>query len=135
MELERVTITIEKELLDGLDALIERTGLGNRSEAIRDLVRRRLVEESVASDRKSAVGTVTLVYDHSRRDRPDRLVDAGHDHHHEILSTLHVHLDEHHCLEVVAMRGRAGELRHIASHLLGMKGVLHGELVMTSIEV
>lgn len=134
MELERVTITVEEDLLARFDALIEQAGLGNRSEAIRDLIRKRLGEEELAKDRARAVGTLTLVYDHARRDLSDRLVAAGHDHHEQMLATLHVHLDHDRCLEVIAMKGRVGELRHLAEHLRGIKGVLHGELVLTPAE-
>ncbi len=135
MELERITIAIEKDLVDRLDEIVARSGSGNRSEAIRDLIRKRVLEESAATERRTAVGTVTLVYDHEKRELADRLLDAGHAHHGEILATLHVHLDERHCLEVVAMRGKVRELRHIAGHMLGMKGVKHGELVLSSAEI
>jgi CopG family transcriptional regulator, nickel-responsive regulator len=132
MDLERVTITMERELVEKLDRMIERSGQANRSEAIRDLVRKRLIEESLASERKNAVATVTLVYDHERRELADRLLEAGHEHHGEVLATMHVHLDERHCLEVVALKGRAGAIRHIANHLIGMKGVIHGELFQST---
>lgn len=133
MDLERITITIERDLVERLDALIAHAGLGNRSEAIRDLVRKRLIEQDLATDRTPAVGALALVYDHEKRELADRLLAAGHEHHEAMLATLHVHLDDRHCLEVVAMRGRAGELRHIADHMRGMKGVTHGELVLTKV--
>jgi CopG family transcriptional regulator, nickel-responsive regulator len=135
VELERVTITMERELVEKLDRMIERSGQANRSEAIRDLVRKRLIEEALASERRNSVATVTLVYDHERRELADRLLEAGHEHHGEILATMHVHLDEHRCLEVVALKGRAGAIRHIANHLIGMKGVIHGELVQSTAEI
>lgn len=136
MELERITIAIEKDLVDRLDEIVARSGSGNRSETIRDLIRKRVLDEaSPGAERRTAVGTVTLVYDHEKRELADRLLDAGHAHHGEILATLHVHLDERHCLEVVAMRGKVRELRHIAEHILGMKGVKHGQLVLSSAEI
>ncbi len=134
MELERVSLAIEKDLIERFDALVGRQGQRNRSEAMRDLIRRRLVEEEW-SGTGEVVGTVTLVYDHDRRDLADRLLEAGHTHHRCILSTLHVHLDASRCLEVTALRGTPDELRHVAQHLIGMKGVLHGEMVMTSATV
>ena len=133
--LERVSLAIEKELIERFDALVERDGKANRSEAIRDLIRNRLVEEEVAQARGELVATVTIVYDHHKRELADRLVSAGHDHHRAVLASLHVHLDEVNCLEVVAMRGKAKDVRHLAEHLIGMKGVKHGKLVLTSTQV
>jgi CopG family transcriptional regulator, nickel-responsive regulator len=131
-EKERVSLAIEPELLAEFDALVERSGHGNRSEAVRDLIRGRLLEEEfTSSGRAGAVGTVTLVYDHTKRDLADRLLEVGHDHHGEVIATLHVHLDHDHCLEVIALRGKPKELRQIADHLIGMKGVQHGKLVIT----
>jgi CopG family nickel-responsive transcriptional regulator len=131
MELERVSLAIEKDLLRRFDALLERRRLGNRSEAMRDLMRRRLVEEEAGGD-EEVVGTLTLVYDHGQRELTDRLVEAGHYHQARVLSTLHVHLDDRLCLEVQALRGTPAELRHLADHVLGMKGVKHGQLVVSS---
>jgi CopG family nickel-responsive transcriptional regulator len=132
MELERVSLAIEKDLLRQFDRLVERGGLGNRSEAIRDLIRRRLVEEQAEREDQEAVASLTLVYDHEQRELADRLVETGHHHHARVLATLHVHLDEKLCLELQALRGRPSELRHLAEHLVGLKGVKHGELVLSS---
>jgi CopG family nickel-responsive transcriptional regulator len=131
MELERVSLAIEKELLRRFDALLKRGNLGNRSEAMRDLIRRRLVEDEAGGEGE-VVGTLTLVYDHGQRELTDRLVEAGHHHHARVLSTLHVHLDDRLCLEVQALRGSHAELRHLADHILGLKGVKHGQLVVSS---
>ena len=131
MDLERVSLAIEKELLRRFDALLKRGQLGNRSEAMRDLIRRRLVEDEVGGEGE-VVGTLTLIYDHGQRELTDRLVEAGHHHHARVLSTLHVHLDDRLCLEVQALRGTHAELRHLADHILGLKGVKHGHLVVSS---
>ena len=132
-DLERITIAIEPELLQRFDALIERSGHGNRSEAMRDLIRDRLIDEELSGSVKGqAVATVTLIYEHGKRELADRLMSAGHQHHHEIVASMHVHLDHDNCLEVVALRGKAQSLRHIADHLIGMKGVKHGKVVITS---
>ena len=132
MDLERISLAIEKDLARRFDALVARSGKGNRSEAIRDLIRWRLVEEEWERGKQDAVASLTLVYDHGKRELSDRLVDAGHDHHGEVLATLHVHLDHDLCLEVMALRGKPSELRHLAEHLIGLKGVKHGQLVMSS---
>lgn len=135
MDLERISLAIERDLIDRFDALVARGGEGNRSEAIRDLIRKRLVEEDWERGKREAVASLTLVYDHGKRDLADRLVETGHDHHHEVLATMHVHLDHDLCLEVMALRGKPSDLRHIAEHLIGLKGVKHGQLVMSSASV
>jgi CopG family nickel-responsive transcriptional regulator len=129
--LARISITIEQDLLDRFDALIQASGAGNRSEAIRDLVRDRLLEDEASRGHGQAVGTVTLVYDHTKRHLAEQLTDAGHEHHHEILASMHLHLDHDHCLEVIAVRGKRSILRRVADTMIGMKGVLHGKLVMS----
>ena len=131
MDLERVSLAIDRSLLRRFDRLLGRRGLGNRSEAVRDLIRRRLVEEE-GMTRGEAVGSLTLVYDHEQRELSERLVAAGHHHHARVLSTMHVHLDETLCLEVMALRGKPADMRHFADHLIGLKGVKHGQLVMSS---
>jgi CopG family nickel-responsive transcriptional regulator len=134
-DLERVSLAIEKELIERFDALIARDGKANRSEAIRDLIRNRLVEEETSTGRGEMVASVTIVYDHHKRELADRLLSAGHDHHKAVLASMHVHLDEANCLEVVALRGKAKDVRHLAEHLIGMKGVKHGKLVLTSTQL
>jgi CopG family transcriptional regulator, nickel-responsive regulator len=128
-DLERISITIEPELLVQLDAQLAAHGHQNRSEAIRDLVRAHLLTFVPADTR--VAGSLTLVYDHRQRALSDRLVEAAHDHHDIVLSTLHVHLDHDTCMELSALRGARHELEHYAAHLLGMKGVLHGSLVIS----
>ncbi len=132
MELERISLAIEKDLLGRFDSWLRKRGLSNRSEAVRDLVRARLVEDEEAEGRSDAVASLTLIYDHGQRELSDRLVETGHHHHARVLSTLHVHLDARLCLEVLALRGKPADLRHLADHLLGLKGVKHGRLVMSS---
>lgn len=132
MTLERITIAIEDELLDSFEELLDRRDLGNRSEAIRDLIRRRLVEDEIEDEDGEAVASLTLVYDHEQRELAERLVETGHAHRARILSTLHVHLDSRLCLEVQVLQGEPHELRHYADGLLGLRGVKHGELVLTS---
>ena len=129
---ERISITIEPELLARLDAHIAASGHANRSEAIRDFIRARLVETASSEDR--VVGSLTTVYDHGQRALADRLVEAAHDHHDLVLATLHVHLDHDRCLELSALKGRRGDVEHYAHHVLGMKGVLHGDLTITGEE-
>jgi CopG family nickel-responsive transcriptional regulator len=131
-ELTRFGISIDDRLLKRFDALIAEKGYGNRSEAIRDLIRGALVEEQWAQEEEETVGTVTLVYDHHTRDLSDKLTEQQHSHHDAIVSALHVHLDAHNCLEVVVVKGKAREVRRLADELIGTKGVKHGKLVMST---
>ena len=131
-ELTRFGISMGSALLGQFDRLIERKGYVNRSEAIRDLVRAALVEDQWERGDEETVGTVTIVYDHHTRDLADKLTDHQHAHHDAIISSLHVHLDHNHCLEVVVVRGSAEEVRRLADELIGTKGVKHGKLVMTT---
>ena len=131
--LARFGISLEQGLLDSFDELIAGKGYVNRSEAIRDMIRNALVEEQVArTDSAQVVGTVTLVYDHHTRDLSEKLTDHQHAHHDTIVSSLHVHLDAHHCLEVIILRGAAAQVKHLADGLIGTKGVKHGKLVLTT---
>jgi len=131
-ETVRFGISIDSGLLERFDTVVEGKGYVNRSEAIRDLIRDALVEQSWEAGEEETVGTLTLVYDHHVRDLSDRLTDIQHDHHDRIISTLHVHLDHHNCLEVLIVRGKAGQIKAIADSMIGVKGVKHGKLVMTT---
>lgn len=128
----RFGISLDEKLLESFDRLIEEKSYINRSEAIRDLIRASLVENRIASDDAEVVGTVTLVYNHHVRDLSDKLTEHQHAHHNQIVSALHVHLDAHNCLEVLILRGSAKEVKRIADELIGVKGVKHGKLVMTT---
>lgn len=128
----RFGVSIDERLLERFDAFIAEKAYVNRSEALRDLIRAALVEEQWNAGEAEAVGTVTLVYDHHTRDLADKLTDHQHTHHHQIVSVLHVHLDAHHCLEVVVLRGVARDIKRIADGLIGTKGVKHGRFVATT---
>ncbi len=131
-DLTRFGISIDERLLQQFDAMISDKGYVNRSEAIRDLIRNALVEEAWGHAEQQTVATVTLVYDHHTRDLADKLTEHQHSHHEEIISTLHIHLDHDHCLEVVVIKGQALRVKRIADELIGTKGVKHGKLVATT---
>jgi len=128
----RFGVSLEETLLARFDRMIARKGYANRSEAIRDLIREAFVREQWESGTGEAVGTITLVYNHDTRDLADRLTDLQHAHFGSIVSTLHVHLDAHHCLEVLVLRGKAADLKKIADRLIGTRGVKHGTFSATS---
>jgi CopG family nickel-responsive transcriptional regulator len=131
-ELSRISISLESSLLDAFDKRNATKGYATRSEAIRDLIRERLVREAAEKAQGEQVAVVTLVYDHHARELAARLIDKQHHHHDVVVSTLHVHLGTRHCLEVTVLRGGAKEVRHLGDELLATKGVLHGEVTLTS---
>ena len=131
-ELSRIGVAIDSDLLARFDDLIALRGYTNRSEAFRDLIREELVQKQAELPEAIVVGTVTLVYDHHVRMLSDKLTDLQHDFHHNILSTLHVHLDHDNCLEVIVVKGQAASVRRIADAMISTKGVKHGRLTIAS---
>ncbi|MFA5028904.1 MAG: nickel-responsive transcriptional regulator NikR [Candidatus Methylomirabilota bacterium] len=131
-QVTRFGVSLEANLLERFDRIIARKGYTNRSEALRDLIRESLVREQWEAGTAEAVGTVTLVYSHDVPDLADKLTDLQHAHYRTIVSTLHVHLDPHHCLEVLVLRGKARELKAIADRLIGTRGVKHGTFSATT---
>ncbi len=131
-QMERVSMTIETELLEQFDRLRRQRGHRNRSEALRDLIRRALVEQRWEQGRGPVVGTLTVVYDHTNRHISKQIVAAGHAHEGLVSATLHIHLNRKYCLEVMALKGDPQDVRDFADTILGAKGVLHGDLVMTT---
>jgi CopG family transcriptional regulator, nickel-responsive regulator len=128
-KLERISITIEPELLAQLDEFVASSGHNNRSEAMRDLIRAHLVERSDATEQ--VTGVVAISYDHAQRELSDKLNNVAHEHHDYVLATTHVHLDRDHCLEMSALAGPRAALEHYADHIIGLKGVSHGAFVIT----
>jgi len=131
--MQRVTITLDDTLMADLDQFIMDRGYQNRSEAIRDLARAGMQQTSgVMPPEQQCVAALVYVYDHGIRELAKRLTHAYHDHHSLAVSTLHVHLDHDHCLEVLVVRGKSAEVRQVADTLISTKGVKHGRLTITS---
>ena len=130
-KLTRTGVSLEDDLLRQFDRLIAKRGYQNRSEALRDLIRESLVSEAV-DENQLVVATLSMIYDHHRPNLANRLIEIQHHAHGNVLAATHVHLDEENCLEVVIMKGRSGELKHLADHMLSMRGVKHGKLVLTA---
>ena len=127
----RFVVAMRKGLLDKFDRLITQKGYANRSKALSDLVRKTLIEEEWGIGNKETVGTVTIVYSHHVRELADTLRELQHRYHDEIISCMHVHLDTHNCLEVLAVKGKPSRIKKIADLLIATRGVTHGKLVMT----
>src|SRR5580704_11244665 len=131
-ELSRIGVAINQELLEKFDALIEKRGYTNRSEAFRDLIRNELVQEVWQSSDAEVFAIVTLVYDHHVRLLTEKLTDLQHKFHSAILSSLHVHLDHDNCLEVILVRGKVAAVQKLANSLIATKGVKHGRFTATT---
>ncbi len=127
-KVERVTITIDAELLAFVDALSTAKGYGSRSEAIRDILRKAARTERQADPAAPCFATLAYVYDHETRDLARRLTNQQHHHHDLSIATLHVHLDRHECLEVAVLRGASGDVRAFADGVISQRGVRHGQL-------
>lgn len=129
----RFSVAMPEDLLIRFDSLVARRGLAkNRSEVIRDLVRDALVEEDCAIPGTMVLGTLTITFNHHSSDLQEKLHAIQHDYFENIISSMHVHLDEHNCLEVIVLRGETGLVQDIANLILGTKGVKNGKLVLTS---
>ena len=131
-ELSRIGVAIDSDLLEKFDGHIAKRGYTNRSEAFRDLIRDELVQKNWELPDSLVVGTVTLVYDHHVRLLNEKLTDLQHDSFHNVLSTLHIHLDHDNCLEVLVVKGKAAAVKKLADALISTKGVKHGRLTITS---
>jgi CopG family nickel-responsive transcriptional regulator len=128
----RFSISLPGALARQLDQMAHQKGYNNRSLAVADMIRAHLVEHRQNFGDEDIAGTITLVYDHHKQHVQATLTDIQHDHHEVIVSTLHVHLDHHNCLEVLVVRGKAGLIKQIADELIAAKGVKHGKLTVTT---
>lgn len=126
----RFSVSLEPELLERFDRYCQARQYPTRSEAVRHLIREKLAQEAWQVDEQEVTATLTLVYDHHRSQLVSRLLDLQHDHVEQVVSTLHVHLDHHRCLEVIVLRGKARQLRKMADELQSLKGVYQGHLVV-----
>ena len=134
-ETVRFGVSIDGDLLEQFDRLIEAMGYETRSEAIRDLIRDKLVQQAWKEDGDApAVGVLCYVYDHDAHDLAHRIMHLQHDACDEIVSALHVHLDARNCLEAVVLRGRPASLQKLAGAITSTRGIKHGQLVMTTTE-
>ena len=132
MSLIRFGISLDRILLERFDRLIDKKDYSSRSEAIRDLIRDSLVMEEWESATAETVGTITIVYSHDTRELADTLTDLQHLFVRSIISSMHIHLDEHNCLEVIVVKGKVKDIKAIADRLIGTRGVKHGKLTVTT---
>jgi CopG family nickel-responsive transcriptional regulator len=134
--MQRVTITVDDELMLELDRIIAARGYQNRSEAIRDLARAGIRQAAEALDKeRDCVAALVYVYDHNARQLSKRLADTFHDHHELSLASMHAHLDHDSCMEVTILRGKADKVQHFGEHVIAERGVRHGRIVLVPTDV
>lgn len=129
----RFGVSLESQLLTQFDALLKKSGYKNRSEAIRDLIRDRLVKQEWEESDKEIIGILSLVYNHEKREVTEILNHIQHQHIEAIISSTHIHLDSHNCLEVIILRGKSRIIEKISNQLQSTRNVKHGDLIKTTI--
>jgi CopG family transcriptional regulator, nickel-responsive regulator len=135
MDLQRFGVSIENELLKTFDTLIKEKKYTNRSEAIRDLIRKEIIETDIEEVECDVIGTLTILYDHHEGNVTDRLLQLQHNHHQEISFTTHIHVDDRMCLEIVVIRGNSKNVKKFAESVKALKGVKHGQLAITKLAI
>jgi len=133
MALKRFGVSLDEEVLNELDLFVDENQFPNRSQAIRHLIEKNIVEKKWLCNNQVA-GSVVLVYDHHKREIDSKMNEVQHDYHRLILAAQHIHLNHDTCLETIAVKGKAKELTELADKLITIKGVKHGKLVMTRAE-
>ena len=133
-ELARFGVSLENDLLTAFDNLCRKRGYANRSEALRHCIRQELADEDAADPHAPVAGVLTLVYNHHESDLPRRLTAIQHEAHDAVLATLHIHLDLHHCLEVLTLRGQSGAIRQLAERLRSARGILQSALSLVAVD-
>ena len=131
---ERIGVSLDKKLLSMFDKLIDKQGYQSRSEAIRDLVRQQLSTERLGNPKTKAVAAVFLVYDHHSTKLAEKIIGLQHSYVLQTISSMHIHLDEHDCLEIIALRGRVGQINKMAENIVSLKGVKLGKVNVIAAE-
>jgi CopG family transcriptional regulator, nickel-responsive regulator len=132
-KIKRFGVSIEGRLLKQFDSYIAANNYENRSEAIRDLIRKELVEQEWAKTNEDVAGAIVIVYDHHKREVVDKLLDIQHNFHGLIISSQHIHLDHDNCLEIIVVRGRIDQVNDLAAMLKSIKGVKHASLTKSTL--
>ena len=128
--MKRFGVSMEKDLLKELDSFIENKGYANRSEAIRDFVRENLASQKVTRKDQPVVATLTMIFEHEKRELAGKLTKHQHSRHGLVVSSTHIHLDKHNCLEVIILKGKAKEVKEMADNLMTARGIIHSKLIL-----
>ena len=132
--LKRFGVSMDETLLTNFDKLIKEKGYENRSEAVRDLVRQALVQQTWEDDEQIVAGSILIFYDHHKKDMMQELTKIQHQMHDSILATTHFHIDHHNCLEIIVVKGKAGKLREFSNQIISLKGVKYGKFTVSPVE-
>ena len=132
MSVKRFGVSLEEDLLNRLDKLVEDKQFPNRSQAIRFLINKKMIEQQSKED-EDVAGALVLIYDHHKRDLQKQMTGIQHEYYCLILSSQHIHLNHDLCLETITLKGKAGKLSNLSDKLKALKGIYHGELVMTGV--
>lgn len=130
-KLTRFGVSMDEKLLQNFDQIIEEKGYQNRSEAVRDLVRDAILQHNCTDDKEIVAGAILLFYNHHQNQLVNEMLDIQHDYHANILATTHLHIDHHNCLELIAVKGHASDLRILSNRLITLKGVFYGKLTVS----
>lgn len=133
MKTTRFGVSMDDELLKKLDLIVKQRRYPNRSEAIRDMIRSTIVEDEWSKSRGEVIGVLVIVFDHHKRDLSSQLLEREHKRSGAIITTLHLHLDHHNCLEAKIIKGKPAEIRNIANELIAFKGVKYGRLIPATV--
>jgi len=125
----RFGVSVDKELLEVFDKVMKEKGYDNRSEYLRDLMRREVVDQTWDAEEKEVIGVAVYVYEHDKREVSDRILEHAHSHHDIVISTLHIHMDKKNCLEICVLRGKAGLVRRVGERIVAEKGVKFGRFI------
>lgn len=132
--LKRFGVSMDEKLLKSFDELIKDKGYDNRSEAVRDLVRQALVQQTWEDDEQIVAGSILIFYDHHKKDMMQELTKLQHEIHDSVLATTHFHIDHHNCLEIIVVKGKARKLREYSDQIISLKGVKYGKFTVSPIE-
>lgn len=130
-KIKRFGVSIEPSLLKKFDKSIKKEGYTNRSEAIRDIIRKNLIIEQSMNPDIECIGTLTMIYNHHTGNLTNKLLEIQHDHNNQILSTTHIHIDHNNCLEVLVLKGKNKKIQNLSNRIKSLKGIKHGDLVIT----
>ena len=133
-QIERIGVSVERDLLAKFDKLIDSQGYENRSEAIRDLIRQQLNRKAVGDPKAKAVAAVCIVYNHHSTKLMERLTSLQHSHLLETVSSMHVHLDHYNCMEVIVLKGSVGQINKVADNIISQKGVKLGQVNIVPVD-
>jgi CopG family nickel-responsive transcriptional regulator len=134
-KITRFGVSIDPELLKKFDKKIKKEGYTNRSEAIRDIIRNNLILEKIKDPNLSVIGTLTIIYNHHDGNLTKKLLDIQHSHHQDVLTTTHIHIDHNNCLEVLVLKGKVQNVINFSDNIKSLKGIKHGELVVTENQI